>query len=157
MSKLYWEDLAIGQVLEYGAHTVTREEVIEFAREFDAQPFHVDDEAAAQSPYGGLIASGWQTAGFCMRMLVDNVLSKARSLGAPGVEWLRWRQPVRPGDELRVRHHVLEKRVSKSRPYVGFVKNRFEVLNQHDAVVMEMVTQSMFQRRLDPDHERGAA
>lgn len=147
MEKLYWDDFEVGQVLNYGGMTISREQIVEFAREFDPQPFHVDEAAAAASPYGGLIASGWQTAGLFMRMLADNVLNKSTSMGSPGVEYLRWHKPVRPGDTLRVRHTVLEKRPSQNRPTLGLVKNRFETLNQHDEVVMEMVSIGMFLRR----------
>jgi acyl dehydratase len=146
----YWEDFQVGQVLEYGGHTVTREEVLEFAREFDPQPFHLDEEAAAASPYGRIIASGWQTAGFFMRMLTDHVLADSASMGSPGVESLRWLRPVYPGDTLRVRQEVLEARPMASRAKLGLVKNRFHTLNQHGEVVMEMISLGIFSRREEP-------
>lgn len=147
MTTLYWEDLEVGSEIRYGGHVVTEAEIIEFGREFDPQPFHVDPEAAAAGPYGGLIASGWQTAALCMRMMVDNLLSRTVSLGSPGVDSLRWKQPVRAGDTLSVHTTVLDRRASKSRPEMGFVKNRFEVFNQHGEVVMEMISHGMFGRR----------
>lgn len=144
---LYWEDFEVGSEQRFGGHVVTEQEIIEFGREFDPQPFHVDAEAAAASPFGGLIASGWQTGAFCMRMMVDNMLKHSASLGSPGLEWLRWKKPVRPGDTLSVRAVVLDRRASKSRPQVGLVKTQFEARNQHDEVVLEMVSQGMFGRR----------
>ncbi len=157
MTKLYWEDFEVGHESTYGEHTVTQEEIIEFGLEFDPQPFHVDPEAAADSPYGGLIASGWQTAALFMRMLVDNVLSGSASMGSPGVESLRWKRPVHAGDTLHARTCVLEKRPSKTRPDLGLVKNRFEVVNQHDESVLEMVSFGMFLRNPAAMSEDGAA
>lgn len=153
MDKLYWEDFQIGDVREYGGHRVTKDEIVRFGKEFDPQPFHVDEAAAAQSPYGGLIASGWQTAGFFMRMLVDNSLKGAQSMGSPGVEWLRWRKPVHAGDTLRVRQAIVDKRPSKNHASMGHVKNHFQVLNQDDEVVMEMESFGMFLRRPSEETE----
>lgn len=153
MQKLYWEDFQIGDVREYGAHQVTKDEIIRFGREFDPQPFHVDEEAAAKSPFGALVASGWQTAGFFMRMLVDHSLRGSQSMGSPGVEWLRWRKPVYVGDTLRVRQVIVEKRPSKNHANMGHVKNHFEVLNQNDEVVMEMESFGMFLRRPSDETE----
>lgn len=144
---MYWEDFAVGSEHSYGSHVVTEAEVLEFGREFDPQPFHVDIDAAASSPFGGLIASGWQTAGLCMRMLVDNVLSRSTSMGSPGLESLRWKRPVRPGDTLRVHGTVLARRASRSRLDMGLVKFSFEVCNQNDVIAMAMVTTIMFGRR----------
>lgn len=147
MAKLYWEDFEIGDVREFGRHEVTKDEVVEFGREFDPQPFHVDEQAAAESPYGGLIASGWQTCGFFMRMLVDNTLREAHSMGSPGVEWLRWRKPVRPGDVLRLQQEVVDKKPSRNHANLGHVKNRFRMFNQDDEMVLEMESFGMFLRR----------
>ncbi len=157
MTKLYWEDMHVGESREYGARKVTREEIIEFATEFDPQLFHLDEEAAINSPYGGLIASGWQTAGFFMRMLADNFLANSHSMGSPGVEWLRWRKPVYVGDTLRVRHQVIDKQPSRNHPNMGRVKNRFQVLNQNDEIVMEMESLGMFLRRTPAGAEEEAA
>ena len=102
-----------------------------FARKFDPQPFHVDEAAAKQSMFGGLIASGWHTCALAMRMMCDAYLLDAASMGSPGVEEIRWLKPVRPGDTLRVRCIVLEARPLESKPHVGLVRNRWEVLNQN--------------------------
>ncbi|HLQ85803.1 MAG TPA: MaoC family dehydratase [Salinisphaeraceae bacterium] len=155
MSKLYWEDFAVGDERHYGQHRVAEEEMLAFACKFDPEPLYADVEAAAAGPYGGLIASGWQVAGWCMRIMVDNLLLQAASLGSPGVESLRWGEPVRAGDVLHVRGTVLDSRASQSRPHMGLVRSRFEVLNQHDAKVMDMVSLVMFQRR--PSDADGAA
>lgn len=141
---LHWEDFAVGQTLSYGSKKVTREEIIEFAREFDPQPFHVDDEAAAQTLFGGLVASGWHTSGMFMRMMVDGLLVRSTSMGSPGIDSLRWLLPVRPGDVLSVRQEVLRKVRHPRRDNIGFVDSRFEVLNQHDEVVLRAESSGMF-------------
>ena len=147
MPELYWEDFEVGQTLEYGGHTVTKDEIVAFARDFDPQVFHLDEEAAKDHFFGGLIASGWQTAGFTMRMMVDGYLCRSSSQGSPGVAELRWMVPVRPGDTLRVRQTILSTRASKSRPTIGLIECRFETLNQHDEVVLAMRSTGMFGRR----------
>ncbi len=150
MTKRYWEDFEVGEVREYGSKTVTKEEVIAFGRQFDPQPFHVDEDAANAMPFGGLLASGWHTGSMFMRMFADNLLADSASLGAPSIDRLRWTQPVRPGDVLSVRTTVLSKSASKSRPEIGFVQNRHEVLNQDGTVVMWCEGPGMIQRR-NPD------
>lgn len=127
-----------GSVLEYGAITVTEEDMIEFAERFDPQPFHVDADAAAEGPFGGLIASGWHTASVMMRLVADHYLSKVASLGSPGVDELRWTRPVRPGDSLRVRVSIMEARRSRSKPDRGVVRSRVEIVNQRGDVVMSL-------------------
>lgn len=149
MSKLFWEDIRVPEVREYGRTTVTREDILRFARAYDPQPFHVDEAFARDHFYGGLIASGWHTAAICMRMMVDHMLNGAASMGSPGVERLRWRHPVRPGDTLHVRQETLSKRRSASRRDLGLVKNRFQLLNQNDEVAMEMESTGLFAVR-DP-------
>ena len=144
---LYWDDFREGEVREFGAATVKHEDIVRFASEFDPQPFHVDEEAAKGTMFGGLIASGWHTAAMTMRMMCDGYLLRAHSLGSPGIESLNWLLPVRPGDTLRVRLTVLEARPLRSKPGVGLVKSRHEVLNQKDEVVMEMQGYGMFARR----------
>ncbi len=143
----YWEDFTPGSSREFGGVTPTKEEIVRFARQFDPQPFHVDEEAARRTPFGGLIASGWHTAGLAMRMACDAFWLRAASLGSPGIENLKWTKPVRPGDTLRVRLTVLEARPLQSKPGVGLLKNRWEVLNQHREVVMQMDGFAMLQRR----------
>jgi acyl dehydratase len=138
IERRYFEDYQPGAVFEYGRITVTQAEVIEFAQRFDPQAFHVDPEAAAHGPFGGLIASGWHTAGLMMRLLTDHFLSRVASLGSPGVDELRWTRPVRPGDSLRIRVSILEARRSRSKPDRGVVRTEIEVLNQHGEVVMSL-------------------
>ncbi|RKH04245.1 MaoC family dehydratase [Corallococcus sp. CA053C] len=143
----YFEDFPIGEVMERGPYVVTREEILAFARQFDPQPFHVDEEAARQSIYGGIIASGWHTAAICHKLLVEGLLGQAASMGSPGLDELRWKKPVRPGDALTVRIETLEARPSTSKPDRGALKFRFEVLNQHGDVVMTELATALFARR----------
>jgi acyl dehydratase len=121
---------------EFGDIAVTAEEIVEFARRYDRQSMHVDPLAAAQGPFGGLIASGWHTASMVMRLFVEHYLSKVATLPSPGVDELRWVRPVRPGDTLRVRVTVLETKRSRSKPDRGLVRGLVEVLNQNDELVM---------------------
>ncbi len=132
----YFEDYPVGTVFEFGEIVVSEEELLEFARRYDPQSFHTDHEAAAQSMFGGLIASGWHTAALMMRALVDHYLSSVASLASPGIDELRWLVPVRPNDVLRVRVTVLNARRSRSRTDRGVVTSAIEVFNQHEAVVM---------------------
>jgi acyl dehydratase len=146
-STWYWEDFREGEVREFGSMAVKHDDIVRFASEFDPQPFHLDDDAGAKSLFGGLVASGWHTAAMAMRMMCDAYLLKSASLGSPGIEQLKWLQPVRPGDTLHVRLSVLETRPLQSKPGVGLVKSRHEVLNQHGQVVMQMEGYGMFRRR----------
>jgi len=145
--KYYWEDFSPGQVRESGGYSLTEDEIVEFALKYDPQPFHTDREKAKQTAFGGLIASGWQTASLCMRMLCDQYLLEAASMGSPGVDEVRWVKPVRPGDTLRLKSTVLETRASASRPDMGTVRSRSEVYNQHGELVMHMSGVGMFRRR----------
>ena len=145
--KYYWEDFAVGTVREFGGMKLEKADIIRFAKDWDPQPFHVDEEAAKRSPYGGLIASGWQTCAAAMRMCCDAYLLDAASVGSPGVENVRWVKPVRPGDTLRVRLEVLEARPLKSKPGVGLVKNRWQLFNQDGEEVMQMEGYGMFLQR----------
>lgn len=136
----YFEDYIVGTKSSFGRYEVTREEVIEFASKYDPQPFHLLDEAAAKTYFGRLSASGWHTCAMLMRMLVENMKDqKTASLGSPGLESLQWKKPVYPGDVLRVETELFEKRRSKSRPEMGITKNRVQVFNQNDELVMESV------------------
>lgn len=146
----YFEDYQVGEVVEFGDHLVTTEEIVEFARRYDPQSFHVDEAAAAQSNYGGLIASGWMTASAMMRMLVDHFISRVASMGSPGVDELRWLRPVRPGDRLRVRVTVLEVRRSQTKPDRGAVLSLDEVVNQDDEVVMSVKGWGLYRTRSQP-------
>jgi acyl dehydratase len=145
--KYYWEDFPAGTTREFGGKSLSKEDIVRFAREYDPQPFHVDEEAAKKSVFGGLIASGWQTCGLAMRMMCDAYLLDAASAGSPGVENIRWILPVRPGDTLRVRLTVLEARVLQSKPHIGLVRNKWEMFNQKDEQVMHMEGYGMFLRR----------
>lgn len=145
--KYYWEDFPVGSVREFGGKLVTKEEIIDFAGQFDPQPFHLDEEAAKHSLFGGLCASGWHTCGMAMRMMCDAYLLESASLGSPGLENIRWVKPVYPGDTLRMRSTVLEARPMDSKPHVGLLRTRWEVLNQNNEEVMFMEGHGMFRRR----------
>jgi acyl dehydratase len=147
MNALFFEDYVTGHVHEFGSIAVTEQEIVEFGRRYDPQPFHTDPVAARQTQFGGVIASGWQTAGLMMRMVVDHYLSHVASLASPGVDELRWPMPVRPGDTLSVRATVLETRASTSKPDRGLVRTLFEVLNQRGEVVMSLKAMNMLKRR----------
>jgi acyl dehydratase len=138
MASRYFEHYAPGTVSEFGSMQVEQSAIMDFARQFDPQPFHVDLEAARQSPFGGLIASGWHTGGMMMRLLVDHYLSPVASIGSPGIDELRWLQPVRPGDTLSVRATVTDRKLSRSKPDRGLVHVFIEVLNQRREVVMSL-------------------
>jgi len=147
MAHRYFEDFAEGLAFDLGTFSYTEDEIVAFAREYDPQPMHTDAEAARRSIYGGVIASGWQTATSYMRRLVDGIMRDSDSIGSPGIDRLRWLKPVRPGDSLRARFTVLEARASNSRPDWGIVRSRGEVLNQHDEVVMDIEAVNFFGRR----------
>ena len=134
----YFEDYPVGSVYEFGSITVEEADVIAFARQFDPQDFHTDPEAAKNSAFGGLIASGWHTGALMMRLIVDNFLSTVASVASPGVDELRWLKPVRPGDVLSARVTILETRRSNSNRDRGIVRTFAEVLNQQREVVMDL-------------------
>ncbi|OUR78560.1 acyl dehydratase [Alphaproteobacteria bacterium 46_93_T64] len=140
MATEYFEDIQIGSSKEFGSKTITLAEIIDFATKYDPQPFHIDEEAAKDSIYGGIIASGWHTASMTMRMMVDHMISGRASLGSPGVDNLQWMKPVRPGDTLRARTEVIDKKRSKSRPEMGTIFGVTQVFNQHDEMVMRFGT-----------------
>lgn len=143
----YLEDFTVGQVFTYPPHTVSEDEIIAFARAYDPQPFHLDKEAAKQSLFGGLCASGWHTAGMMMRILVDNMIGKYASMGSPGVDQLRWVKPVFPGDTLQLSGEVLEVRPSQSKPDRGVITSRYEMKNQKGETVLTMQAKGMYARR----------
>lgn len=145
--RYYWEDFHVGSSREFGAMTVTREAVLAFAREFDPQPFHLDDAAASRSLFGKLAASGWHTCAMAMRIMCDDYLLQSSSLGSPGIDNLRWLAPVFPGDTLRMRLEVLAARPMKSRPGVGLVESRWHLINQHGQPVLSMQGWGMFRMR----------
>lgn len=141
----YFDDWPVGEVIMTESHGMTEERIRSFAEEFDPQPFHTDPDAAEQSIFGGLIASGWHTGSVLMR-LVTSVLGPS-SLGSPGVDNLRWVAPVRPGDELRLRIEVLEARPSKSKPDRGIIRFGEQLINQRDEIVMTLEAILLIQRR----------
>ena len=143
----YWEDFEVGEIVELGPVEVTEQDVLEFARRFDPQPFHVDPVAARDSPFGGLIASGWHTTALFMGMFVRGVLLDSASLGSPGVEEVRWLAPVRPGDTLTGRSTVTDKQPSSTDPRRGTIFTTNEVLNQDGTVVLRMNARGFFARR----------
>ena len=143
----YFEDFKPGDVIELGSRTISKESILAFAREFDPQPFHTDEEAAKRSIYGGLLASGWHTGSLLMRILNDGLLKDTASLGSPGVDELRWLKPVRPGDVLSARMTVLESIPSRSKPDRGLIRSLMEMRNQHGEVVLTIRGLSLLGRR----------
>lgn len=143
----YFEDVTVGEVREFGEYHVTESEIVEFAEQYDPQPFHVDEEAASESAFGELVASGWHTAAMGMRMLVDNYLSECAGMGGRSADDLRWREPVRPGDTLSLRTEVVDKRPSESDPRRGDVEHYVETRNQRDEVVLSYTVTGMIERR----------
>ena len=143
----YFEDYTPGDVYEFGTITVTESEIIEFAKQFDPQYFHINPEKAIESRFGGIIASGWHTVGLTMRLYVDHYLSHVASLASPGVDEVRWPNPVRPGDTLKVRVTILEARTSRSKPDRGIVRAKIEAINQKEELVLSMVGMSIIGRR----------
>jgi len=142
-----YEDFVEGACLDLGSKSVEAEEVISFASEFDPQPMHLDEEAGRQSILGGLSASGWHTCALFMRMLCDAFLLDSTSQGSPGIDSVRWKAPVLAGDTLSGKVTVLGKRISKSRPGLGFVSMRTELVNQRGESVFELENTGMFLTR----------
>jgi acyl dehydratase len=146
----WFEDYVPGTVHEFGSIAVEEDEVLAFGRRFDPQTFHTDAEQARRTEYGGLIASGWHTAALMMRLYSDHYLSRASTLVSPGVDEVRWRRPVRPGDVLALRVTVRDARPSRTRPDRGIVRSAIEVLNQHGETVMTTIATNFFLRRPAP-------
>jgi acyl dehydratase len=143
----YLEDFAVGQTFRSRAVTISSDQIKSFAAQYDPQPFHLDETAAAATFFGGLVASGWHTAALTMRMIVDSEIRIAGGLIGAGTDELRWPRPVRPGDTLRAESEVLEVRLSKSRADQGIVKLRTQTLNQNDQPVMILVANLIVPRR----------
>jgi acyl dehydratase len=144
----FFEDLEIGITERFGGYAVTREDVIEFAGKYDPQPFHLDDAAAAETFFGRVAASGWHTCAMTMAMLVaEQDRLGHQGMGSPGIDELRWLTPVYPGDTLRCERDVLEKNRSRSRPGMGIFRCRVTVFNQHDAAVMQFVSNAFVRCR----------
>lgn len=149
-SMIYFEDLEVGSETYFGSCAVTREEVLEFARKYDPQPFHLSDEEAAKTHFGRLSASGWHTCAMTMGVIARAVVrQKQAGLGSPGIDELRWLKPVYPGDTLHVRGTIVEKTPSRSKPEIGSFRTRTTVTNQDDAPVMSMVSIVLIRRRPD--------
>jgi acyl dehydratase len=153
----YWEDFTVGSVTEIGPRTITREEIVAFAAEYDPQPMHLDEAAARASMLGGLAASGWHSCCVLMRMLSDGFLLQSSFMGAPGVEEVRWHIPVRAGERVTARVTVIDKRPSRSRPQMGFVRFCFELVDPRGARLMTMTVSPMFGRREPPADDGDAA
>lgn len=144
---LHWEDFQPGDVIDCGETSVDADAIVAFARNFDPQPFHVDARAAEGSMFGGLVASGWHTCGLAMRLMCDSYLLRSTSQGSPGLEEIRWPNPVRPGDRLRLRMTVEATRPLRSKPHLGLVQSRWEMVNQRDEPVLSMLGNGLFKRR----------
>jgi acyl dehydratase len=143
----YFDDYLPGSECIFGPIMIGEADIVEFGVRYDPQPIHVDPQAAAAGPFGGLIASGWHTIAVVMRVLVENYLSSTAALVSPGVDELRWTAPVRPGDVLRVRVVVLEASPSRSKPDRGLIRTSIETLNQRDEVVMSFKAMNLMLRR----------
>jgi acyl dehydratase len=150
MPRLFFEDFTPGWTETFGPVTVTKEELVAFASEFDPQPFHTDEDAAKDTFVGTLIASGWHTCALTMRLIADGFLLDAAAQGAPGIEEVKWLRPVLPGDSLRARIRVVESRVSRNRPEIGLARFETQVLNGRDEAVMTQANWIMFARRGTP-------
>ncbi|MFL6758918.1 MaoC family dehydratase [Sphingomonas sp.] len=145
---IYFEDLQVGAETEFGSYDVTRDEVLEFARKYDPQPFHLSDEEAAKTHFGRLSASGWHTAAMTMAVIARKVVNeKQAGLGSPGIDELRWKKPVYPGDTLHVRGRIIDKTPSRSRPEMGSFRTETTVANQNGDVVMTFQSIVLIRRR----------
>lgn len=143
----YFEDFKVGDVIECGQRIVTKDEIIDFARQFDPQAFHIDEARAAESKFGGLVASGWHTCALCMRLVVDAVLNESMNLGSPGVEKIRFLKPLRPGGTIRATVRVIESTPSKSRADRGRLTFAFELYEKSEGLILDMLATAIFARR----------
>lgn len=143
----YFEDFRVGDVIDLGSIGVTEEEILTFARQFDPQVFHTDPVRAKETFFEGLVASGWHTTALFMRLLYDGLIKDTVGLASPGVDEVRWRNPVRPGDTLHCNLSIIESTPSRSRPEMGIVRTRCEMFNQHGEVVMTLIGIHFFGRR----------
>lgn len=147
MPEIYFEDLDEEEHRELGEYTVPKDEMMRFARRYDPQPIHIDEAAAKKSIFGGIIASGWYTAGICMRLLVKGFLNDTASMGARGLETLSWPRPVRPGDTLTVENEILETRPSERRDDRGYIRNRTRGYNQDGDEAISWTATNVIARR----------
>jgi acyl dehydratase len=145
--KYYFEDFSTEWSAEYGPRRVTREEIVSFAAQYDPQPMHLDEEAARNTMLGGLAASGWHSCCIMMKMIADGFLLDTASMGAPGIDEVKWLKPIRPGDSLTMRGKVQWTRASQSKPDRGFVNFFWEVLNDRGEIVMTLTWPQMILRR----------
>ena len=143
----YWDDYEVGQKFDLGSASFTADEIVDFARQYDPQSFHVDAAAAGQSMFGGLIASGWHVTAKLMRLFVDNYVDQRTALGSPGVDEVRWLKPVRPGDTLSAWVECAGKVPSKSRPEMGIIHEQWRATNQKGELVMTLKGTNMVRRR----------
>jgi len=153
---IHFEDLPPGHKIEIGPRTVTEAEIIRYAKRYDPMPFHTDPEAAGDSIFGRLCASGWHVGSMCMRMMVDGFLADADSRGGAGIDELRWVKPVFPGDELRLTCTVQTARTSRSKPDMGIVEFTWALLDQHGALKMTMRSTGLFGLRAPGAHGTNA-
>jgi acyl dehydratase len=137
-------ELTVGRVVQLGPASLTEQQIVEYARVYDPQWFHTDPARAATSQWQGLIASGWQTCGVAMRLACDGILKGSESFGSPGLAYLKWENPVRAGDELRLDVEVLDQRVAKSKPTLGIVRWRWRLVNQRAEPVLDLEATSLF-------------
>ena len=148
MFKIFYEDIEPGHTDTFGNYKVSKEEIIDFATKYDPQPFHLNEEFAKHSVFGGLCASGWHTCSMMMRMMVDRMMETGLAgLGSPGLDKVAWKKPVFPDDTLSVQSTITEKRESKSRPNIGLVKSSHEIINQKGEVVAEVHSNIMVAKR----------
>jgi acyl dehydratase len=147
MTERYLEDFAVGQVFNSARTRVDKEQIVAYAKQFDPQPFHLDEEAARKTPFQGLAASGWHTAGMTMRMMLDGEFKPVGGILGVGFDELSWPRPVRPGDELHAKSEILEVRPSKSRPDRGMIRVRTTTYNQKDELVMAFTGNLLVPRR----------
>ena len=149
----YFEDFHVGDTFDLGQISVTEEEIISFARQFDPQPFHVDPHRAKNSYFGELVASGWHTTSLFMRLFVDGLLNESASLASPGIDNVRWPKPVRPGDTLTARFTVIDSTPSRSRATLGIIRSNCEMFNQHNELVLTLAGIHFLGRKPDETHE----
>jgi len=153
--EIFFEDFFDGQEISFGSVTVDRGEILDFARRYDPQSFHVDEEAAARSIYGGIIASGWHTGAMMMRLLCDGLFLRAASMGSPGLDQLRWIRPARPGDTLTLTGRVVSAKASRTKPDRGSVDISYKVHNQHGDLAMTFQAVTIFGRRFPGEKSDG--
>jgi acyl dehydratase len=147
--RLFHEDIEVGRPYDCGRKLVTKDEIVAFARQFDPQPMHLDEEAAKKTIVGGLCASGFHTCAMMMRMVCDGILNRVESLGSPGVDEVRWVKPVRPGDVMATRYTAQEKRILASRPEVGIAKVLVEFVDDKGELAASWLTNQLTRVR-DP-------